>query len=126
MDMVKIARRFFTALEVNDVESASALCAEGFQGSRNGGPAMDRDTLMQFTAAVHGVIPDFRYENAIRWETTSGFVEEHDICGTLPDGETFRLALCVVGEVADDKITRLREYVDTRAAAALLKALSPA
>ena len=126
MDMIKLARRFFTALEVNDLESAAALCADSFEGSQNGGPAMDRATLMQFTAAVHSVIPDFRYENAVRWQTEGGFVEEHDVCGTLPDGGTFKLVLCVIGEVEDGKITKLREYVDTAAAAGLMKALRPA
>lgn len=87
---------------------------------------MDVTTLMQFTGAVHAVIPDFRYEDPVRWSTQSGFVEEHNVCGTLPDGDTFKLVLCVVGEVADGKITKLREYVDTGAAAGLLKALQPA
>ena len=125
MDMIKIARRFFTALEVSDLESARALCADEFTGSQNGGPPMDLDALMQMTAAVHQVIPDFRYENAVRWETPSGFVDEHDVCGTLPDGSSFRLVLCVVGEVAGGKIVKLREYVDSAAAAGLIKAIQP-
>ncbi|WP_298303969.1 nuclear transport factor 2 family protein [uncultured Erythrobacter sp.] len=125
MDMITIARRFFTALEVADLESARALCADTFRGSQNGGPAMDVDTLMQFTTAVHAVVPDFRYEDAIRWQTDGGFVEEHNVCGTLPDKSTFKLTVCVVAEVEDGKITTLREYVDTGAAAGLLKALQP-
>ncbi|MEM1053525.1 MAG: nuclear transport factor 2 family protein [Pseudomonadota bacterium] len=123
MDRIKIARRFFAALEANDLESARALCADNFQGSQNGGPAIDLESLMQFTAAVHKVVPDFRYEDATRWETQGGFVEEHSVCGTLPDGDTFKLILCVVGEVAEGKIMKLREYVDSAAAAALLQAL---
>jgi len=125
MDMIKIAQQFFTALEVNDLESAAALCSDTFEGSQNGGPAMDRATLMKFTGAVHSVISDFRYENAVRWETKGGFVEEHDVCGTLPDGKTFKLVLCVIGEVEGGKITKLREYVDTVAASGLMKALRP-
>lgn len=125
MDMTEICRRFFAALQSNDLETARSLCADDFAGSQNGGPAMDVATLMQFTGAVHAVIPDFRYENPVRWQTESGFVEEHDVCGTLPDGETFKLVLCVVGEVDDGKITKLREYVDTGAAAGLMKALRP-
>lgn len=126
MDMIEIARQFFNALQVGDLESASALCADSFEGSQNGGPSRDRSTLMGFTAAVHSVVPDFRYENAVRTQTETGFVEEHDVCGTLPDGSTFKLVICVVGEVEDGKITKLREYVDTGAAAGLLKALQPA
>lgn len=125
MDNITLCRRFFTALETNDLATAKDLCAETFAGSQNGGPAMNRDTLMQFTGAVHTVVPDFRYENTVCTATENGFVEEHDVCGTLPDGSTFKLVLCVLADVADGKITALREYVDTGAAAGLLKALRP-
>lgn len=84
---------------------------------------MDADTLMGFTAMVHKVVTDFHYENPVRSATETGFIEEHDVCGTLPDGSTLKLILCVVGEVEDGKITKLREYVDTGAAAGLMKAL---
>jgi len=123
--MTEICRRFFAALEINDIEAARGLCADGFSGSQNGGPAMDVCTLMQFTSAVHAVVSDFRYEEAVCMPTSNGFVEEHNVCGTLPGGDTFTLVLCVIGEVSDGKITKLREYVDTGAAASLLKALSP-
>lgn len=125
MDMIEIARRFFASLESADLETARAMCSDGFQGTQNGGPAMDVDRLMGFTAMVHKVVPDFRYENPVCASTGTGFVEEHDVCGTLPDGSTFKLVLCVVGEVADGKITKLREYVDSAAASGLLKALQP-
>ena len=125
MDNAKIASLFFTSLEVADLETARSLCADTFQGTQNGGAPMDAETLMGFTALVHKVVPDFRYENPVRQATDTGFIEEHDVCGTLPDGAPFKLILCVVGEIEDGKITRLREYVDTGAAAGLLKALQP-
>ena len=126
MDNTTLCRRFFDALQANDLATARGLCSDTFEGSQNGGPAMNLDTLMQFTGAVHSVVPDFRYENTVCTASDAGFVEEHDVCGTLPDGETFKLILCVVAEVADGKITALREYVDTGAAAGLLKALRAA
>jgi len=126
MDNIKIARLFFTSLEVADLETARSLCADSFRGTQNGGAPMDADTLMGFTQMVHKVVPDFRYENAVCQATDNGFVEEHDVCGTLPDGSTFKLMLCVVGEVRGGEITALREYVDTGAAAGLMKALQPA
>ncbi|UAB77715.1 nuclear transport factor 2 family protein [Erythrobacter sp. SCSIO 43205] len=125
MDNIKIARLFFTSLEVADLETARSLCADGFRGTQNGGVPMDADTLMGFTDRVHKVVPDFRYENTVCQATENGFIEEHDVCGTLPDESTFKLTLCVVGEVEDGKIAALREYVDTGAAAGLMKALRP-
>lgn len=73
--------------------------------------------------AVSGVVPDFRYEDRVVTGTDEGFVEEHMVCGTLPDGSALRLPACVVAEVRDGRIVRLREYLDTAAAAGLLQAL---
>ncbi|MEP0391531.1 MAG: nuclear transport factor 2 family protein [Erythrobacter sp.] len=125
MDNITLCRRFFSALEANDLAAARKLCARSFEGSQNGGPSMNVDTLMQFTGAVHLIVPDFHYENTNCTANDAGFVEEHDVCGTLPNGETFKLVVCVVAQVSDGKITALREYVDTGAAAGLLKALRP-
>lgn len=125
MDNTKICRTLFDALQGNDMDTVKSLCADTFVSSQNGGSPMDLPLLMQFTAAVHGVVPDFRYENPVCTATDTGFVEEHDVCGTLPDGDTFKLVLCVVGEVEGGKVTHLREYVDSRAAAGLIKALRP-
>ena len=122
--MTQLAEEFFAALQGKDLARARDLCAADFAGSQNGGPAMDRETLIKFTAAVHGVVPDFRYASAVRAATATGFVEEHDVLGTLPDGSTMKLAVCVVADVADGRITCIREYLDTGAAAGLLKALS--
>ncbi len=121
-----LAKQLFHAFENNDLERARECCAENFRGSQNGGPEMDRDRLLQFTGVVNAVVPDFRYEEAIRSATETGFVEEHRVRGTLPDGGQIDLMVCVVGEVSDGKITVLREYVDTAAAAGLMKALSSA
>ena len=51
-------------------------------------------------------------------------VEEHRVCGTLPDGSNLDLAACVVADVRDGRICALREYMDTAAAAGLVAALS--
>ena len=118
-----VAEALFTAFEVGDADAARALCDGGLKASRNGGPAMDLESLLAFSALVKRVIPDFHYENAVRTVTPAGFVEEHDVCGTLPDGSDLRVAACVVAEVSDGKVTRVREYLDTAAAAGLADAL---
>ncbi|NVE94276.1 nuclear transport factor 2 family protein [Altererythrobacter lutimaris] len=123
MTAIDLAEKFFAAVAQGDVEGAKACCADSFRGSQNGGPAMDRDSLLQFSAAVKALVPDFRYEETVRTATDTGFVEEHRVRGTLPDGSELDLMVCVVGEVKDDRITVLREYVDTAGAAGLLKAL---
>jgi len=121
-----IARTFFVATAAGDKAAIRSLCSADLKASQNGAPPMDVDALARFAAAVKRVVPDFRYENAVRAETPTGFVEEHDVCGTLPDGTRMHVAVCVVADVSDGRITALREYLDSAAAAGLINALQPA
>ena len=124
MENTQLARALFDAFAANDAASAKTLCATDLQARQNGGVPITLDTLLGFTAAVHHVVDSFRYEDVVCSATATGFVEEHNVRGTLPDGSQLDLVACVVGEVRDGKIVELREYVDSAKAAGLLKALS--
>jgi len=124
MNNSQIARTLFVALACHDDNTIESVCAPDMQTNQSQGPNMSVSTLLQFNQAVQNVVKNFRYKNAIRSATETGFVEEHNVRGTLPDGNKMDLAVCVVADVQDGKIVRMREYVDSRAAAGLLKALS--
>jgi len=79
----------------------------------------------QDEAAVRRAVKDFRYEDAVRSTTETGFVEEHAVRGTLPDGTALELAVCVVATVKDGRVTDVREYLDSAASIGLAAALSP-
>ncbi len=124
MTNTEICETLFKAFAQGDFEMVRKVCSPDLQAHQNNGPAMDLNTLLGFTAAVLGVVKNFRYEEAIRSSTASGFVEEHLVRGTLPDGSELNLSACVVGEVVEGQITQLREYVDSAAAQGLISALS--
>jgi len=124
MDKAELAEALFEALAAGDDERVRALCTADVQIQQNNSPAMDLDSLLELSRSVHRVVNDFRYEGARRSETAGGFVEEHRVCGVLPDGSQLDLAVCVVGDVRDGRICGLREYLDMAAAAGLLAALS--
>ena len=69
---VAVAEQLFTALSGGDMDGAKALCAEGLTLRQNGGPAVGFAALANLTLTVRGVAPDFRYENAVRAETSNG------------------------------------------------------
>lgn len=119
-----LCQRFFEGTASGDRAILESVCTDDFAGTQNGGPAMDRNGLILFSQATNQAVENFRYESPVRTNTESGFVEEHDVCCTLPDGSEMRVRLCVIGEVTDGKITSVREYADSRAAAGLLKALT--
>ncbi|MEM6584819.1 MAG: nuclear transport factor 2 family protein [Pseudomonadota bacterium] len=123
-DNTAIARAMFNAFEAADLEAARGVLADGFKASQNGGPAMNLSMLLAFVGAVKAKVPDFRYEDIVCEATPSGFVEEHTVRGTLPDGEQLNLRLCIVATIEDGRVTDVREYLDTLAAAGLAKALA--
>jgi ketosteroid isomerase-like protein len=120
---VTIARSFFDAVQAGDTDRARALCADDFELVQNGGPPISADALMGTTRRLLDRIPDFRYEDCVTAATEGGFVEEHHVRGTLPDGTELDLAVCVVADVVDGRIRHAREYLDGYAARALGKVL---
>lgn len=123
MDHAGIAKALFTALAANDDRSVREFCAPGMRARQNNGAPLDLETLLRFNRAVHAVVREFRYEDAARAATGAGFVEEHAVRGTLPDGSALNLSVCVVADIRDGKVVELREYFDTGAAKGLIAAL---
>ncbi len=94
----ELAQALFEAFGKGDAESVRRLCAPNFEARQNNGPVMTLEPLLEFALAVYQVVKGFRYEDAVRSETRSGFVEEHNVRGTLPDGSELDLAVCVVAD----------------------------
>ena len=124
MENTLISKALFEGIASGDFDAVRKLCAGEFRASQNGGAAMDLESLLGFSARVLKVVRGFRYEDAVRSATGTGFVEEHAVRGTLADGSQLNLAVCVVASVSEGKITELREYFDSKGAEALVKALS--
>jgi ketosteroid isomerase-like protein len=125
MDNAQLASLLFQAFTDDDEDTVRRICAPDLVAIQNNGPAMSLDVLLKFSLAVTRLTENFHYEDAVRSATQTGFVEEHTICTTLPDGNEFRMPACVVADVAGGKITELREYFDSAAATALADALKP-
>jgi ketosteroid isomerase-like protein len=124
MNNAEIAKALFAAFENGDADGVRGLCAADLRARQNGGPPMDLEALLAFSASVHRVVDGFHYADAVRSETATGFVEEHQVRGTLPDGSDLDLAVCVVADVRNGKVSDLREYLDTAAVAGLMQELS--
>jgi ketosteroid isomerase-like protein len=124
MDNAAIAAALFAALAADDAATVRRLCAVDFTLVQNGGAPMGLDQLLRFNAAVHRVVPCFGYSEAVCSPTTTGFVEEHVAGGTMADGTVLRLTLCVVADVTGGRVTHVREYFDSVAAAPLVAVLS--
>jgi len=120
----QFAERFFAAATIGDLAALRAVCAPNLVSRQNSGPESSFEAIAGLVGAVQARLQDFRYENPIRVDTTDGFVEEHEVCATLPDGAKFRAWVCVVGKVEGGLISSLHEYFDSAEAAPLLAALT--
>ncbi|XOV83118.1 MAG: nuclear transport factor 2 family protein [bacterium] len=124
MSHTDLAEQLFRAFQSGDDDTARALCSPDLKAIQNHRPAMDLDALLGFNQAVQRTVKDFHYADAVRTATPDGFVEEHSVRGTLPDGSALQIAACVVATVNNGKITELREYLDGSSARGLIKALA--
>ncbi len=123
MDNAEIAKQLFAALAGQDEVTVRRLCAPDMKVRQNNGPPMSLNSLLKFNAMVGKAVTGFRYEDAVRASTDTGFVEEHAVRGTLPDGTALDLLVCVVADVQGGKVTSVREYLDSAAAKGLTSAL---
>ena len=64
-------------------------------------------------------LPDRNYRVLRREPLKDGFVQQHILEATLPDGTPWKMDACVVVKMEDGLITRLDEYIDSAAGAKL-------
>lgn len=123
-DAVKreVARRLMSAIEAGDVAAIGELYAEDMVGWRSfDGQELGQQAMLRVIAWLVKHVRDRHYE-AIRVETTErGYVQQHVLHATAPDGTKVVAPACLVVEVRDGKIRRLDEYLDSAAIAPLLK-----
>ena len=114
------ANRFFDSLVAGDLAALQAACAPGavlWINLTEQERALE-DSLPGF-AGLRLKVPDLRMDDVRRRGVPGGFVEQHVLTGTMPDGAPLRVVGCFIGTVDDGRITRLEEYVDGKQAAAL-------
>jgi ketosteroid isomerase-like protein len=123
-DAVKreVARRLMAAIQAGDVAAVGELYAEDMVGWRSfDRKELGRQAMLRVIAWLVKHVRDLHYE-AIRVETTErGYVQQHVLHATAPDGTKVEAPACLVVEVQGGRIRRLDEYLDSAAIAPLLK-----
>jgi ketosteroid isomerase-like protein len=115
-DTLALARRLFTAIEAGDAGAVAGCFADDAVVWHN----LDRHD--QPVAQTLGVlswmarnVTDLRYEDIRLQATSAGFVQQHVLRGTAPGDRSLELHACIVAEVDGGLITRIDEYLDTKA-----------
>jgi len=122
MDLEALLDRTFGAAEAGDWDTFRAAFADDAILRQNVGKAQPIDKAMVGLPKYTADGTTLEYQNVRRVVGESGITEMHDAVFTKPDGREIRIDICVVMQVnAAGKIIRADEYLDSAAAAALLR-----
>ena len=124
-DHIALATRFVGAIQSGDVDAVRACYAPDAKiWHNNDGIEQTVDQNLRVLKWMMRVLPERNYR-VLRLEALSdGFLQQHVLEATLPDGRTCTLDACVICRVADGLITRLDEYLDSAQTNALTEATS--
>jgi len=122
-EILALADRLFTAIEAGDLDTIAACWADDVVVWTNFGGERDRDTSLKVLRWLVGRMPDLRYEVTRREVIEGGFLQQHVLRGTAPDGAAVEMPACIVATTAatsaGPRITRIDEYLDPAATATL-------
>ena len=123
IDTLELADRFFAAIEAGDVDVLRQLYDPEVEIWHNTDGVVQRlDDNLATLAWMGRNLPDLRYTEVRRTATAEGFVQQHVLVATNRAGRRIEVPACIVTRVGDDgRITRLDEYLDSAAVAAILE-----
>ncbi|MDX1649681.1 MAG: nuclear transport factor 2 family protein [Myxococcota bacterium] len=92
-----LASRFFAAIERGDAAALEALYAPGMVVWHNTTrAAQSREDNLALLARLHRRLGGWRYASVRREVFDGGFVQQHVLHATLPDGREVEVPACVV------------------------------
>lgn len=119
-DYLDLAERFVGAIQSGDTATVRACYAPDAKlWHNNDGVEQTVDQNMKVLDWFIRTLPDRNYRVLRREALPDGFMQQHVLEATLPDGTKWAMDACVVCRVKDGVITRLDEYLDSAKSAAL-------
>ena len=119
-ETLALADRMFRAIEVGDLDDLRACYDPGIIVWANyDDRELDLDRSLRVLTWLCSKLDGRRYEVKRRDLIPGGFLQEHVLCGTAPDGSAVAMPACIVATVLDGRITRINEYLDPVGVSAL-------
>ncbi len=119
-ETLALAERLFTAIEAGDLDVVDRCYRDDVTTWANfDGREADKARSLRVLAWLCSKLADRRYEVTRREIIEGGFLQEHVLHGTAPDGTAVAMPACIVATVSDGLIVRLHEYLDPAGVAAL-------
>ena len=119
-DIRAMAQRFFDAIEAGDIATMQGSFTPDAEIWHNTDelivtPAQTAQTLTGMVARIK----DREYAERRLTTFPGGFVQQHVLSATLPNGKEWAMDACVVVTMEGGKIKRLDEYLDSAKGAQL-------
>jgi len=119
-ETLDLADRMFRAIEQGDLDALRDCYDPGIVVWANMDQReTDLDQSMRLLGWLCAKLGDRRYDVSRRDLIPGGFLQEHVLRGTAPDGTAIAMPACIIAAVADGRITRIHEYLDPAGVAAL-------
>lgn len=121
-DVLGVADRMFRAIEDGDLAALRACYAPGVQVWTNFDDAtIGVDDALRVVGWLTERLTDRRYDVRRRELIDGGFLQEHVLRGSAPDGTEIAMPACIVATVEQGAISVIHEYLDPRGVAALAR-----
>jgi ketosteroid isomerase-like protein len=118
--ILDFAERFVGAIQAGDAPAVRACYAPDAKIWHNhDGLEQTVDQNVRTLEWFKRKLPDRRYRVLRREALKDGFMQQHVLEATLPDGVAWAMPACVVATIRDGLIVRLDEYLDSAHAGAL-------
>jgi ketosteroid isomerase-like protein len=118
--VLEVADRMFRAIEDGDLAALRACYAPGVQVWTNFDDAtIGVDDALRVVGWLTERLAERRYDVRRREVIDGGFLQEHVLRGSAPDGTEIAMPACIVARVERGAITVIHEYLDPSGVAAL-------
>ena len=119
-EYLDFADRFVGAIQSGDVATVRACYAPDAKLWHNSdGIEQTVDQNIKVLEWFIRTLPDRNYRVVRREALSDGFLQQHVLEATLPDGKTWAMDACCVIKMKDGLIGRLDEYLDSARSAEL-------
>lgn len=118
---LELADRLFAAIAANDLEALrnDVYSPDVVVWHNNDNHEQRIDENLKVLNWLSRKVTNRRYEEVRRQATETGFVEQHVLRGTAENGTELDIPACLVVTVSGDRISRIDEYIDSAALAAM-------
>jgi uncharacterized protein len=119
-DINLLGKRLFEAIETADIDALRDIYAPDVAIWHNFDQAeQGRDDNLRLLGWLSSHVTELRYTEIRRVVIDDGFVQQHVLRGTAPNGTALEVPAMLRVFCKDGRVTRIEEYLDTAQVAAL-------